>query len=45
MNYFGYGMMGGYGYGGSIWMTLSWGIWLIAGILVIVWLWQHIDKK
>lgn len=43
MNYFGYGMMGGWG--GGIWMTLLWSVWLIVGILIIVWLWQHIDKK
>ena len=40
----GYGMMGGYGYGGILPVLLC-SVWLIVGVLVAVWLWQHINKK
>ena len=40
------GMMGGYGgfFGGFFMAAYSF-IFLILGVLAIVWLWQHIDKK
>lgn len=47
----GYGMMGydgtGYGYGmGMGWfMSITWAVYLLVGILLIVWLWQNISKK
>lgn len=45
---------GGYGYmmnwssmmgGGSIFDWLSSLVWLVVGVLAVVWLWQHIDRK
>ncbi|QQG46522.1 MAG: hypothetical protein HYY55_01605 [Candidatus Niyogibacteria bacterium] len=36
--------MMGYGWGGFFMFAYS-TIFLIVGVLVIVWLWQHIDKK
>ena len=42
MGYYGYGTMG---WGGGVWMSVFAGVWLIVGILLIVWLWQNIDKK
>lgn len=41
---YGYGMMGGYGYGGIL-PIVMFSVWLVVGILAIVWLWQHINKK
>ena len=38
-----WGMMG-YGWGGFFMFAYS-SIFLIIGVLIIVWLWQHIDKK
>ncbi|MBI2507063.1 MAG: hypothetical protein HYW09_00425 [Candidatus Niyogibacteria bacterium] len=38
-----WGMMG-YGWGGFFMFAYS-TIFLIIGVLIIVWLWQHIDKK
>ena len=40
------GMMGGYGgFFGGFFMIAYPLIFLILGVLAIVWLWQHIDKK
>lgn len=39
---YGQGMMGGYG---GFFMVAYSLIFLILGVLAIVWLWQHIDKK
>lgn len=41
-------MMGGWnGFGvfGSWLVTLTWFVWLIVGILVVIWLWRQINKK
>jgi len=41
-----WGMMGGYGgfFGGFFMLAYS-TIFLVLGVLAIIWLWQHIDKK
>ena len=40
------GMMGGYGgfFGGFFMLAYS-TIFLVLGVLAIIWIWQHIDKK
>ena len=40
------GMMGGYGgfFGGFFMLAYS-TIFLVLGVLAIIWFWQHIDKK
>ena len=46
MNYYGYGdgswggMMGSWGW----LMSLTWIVWLVVGILLVVWLWQKVRK-
>jgi len=46
MNYYGFGsdgwsgMMGGWGW----LMGLTWIVWLVVGILLVVWLWQKVRK-
>ena len=40
----GYGMMGHSG-GMSVFMVAGAMVWTVVGILVAVWLWQHINKK
>ena len=40
MNYYGGGMMGGFGFG-----LLTWLVVFIDLVLVGIWLWQHITKK
>lgn len=44
---YGYNMMGYQGGMGNfgIFMTIGGIVWTIVGILAIVWLWQHIEKK
>lgn len=43
---YGYGMMGGGGYGGvGILSVMMWSVWLVVGILAAVWLWRNINKK
>jgi len=42
---FGYGsMMGGWGTFGLLGL-LTWLVWLAVGVLLVVWLWQKINKK
>ena len=44
----GYGMMGyGGGMMGSFGLLaiMMWSVWLVVGILAIVWLWQHVNKN
>lgn len=42
MMQFGNGMMGGYG--GGLWMSITWLVWTLVGIFAAVWLWQQIRK-
>lgn len=42
--YGGYGMMG-HGFGTSILLVAGGLVWTLVGILAMVWLWQHINKK
>lgn len=41
------GMMGsGWGFGFWAWLAVStWLIWLVVGVLLIIWLWRLISKK
>ncbi|MEK7652648.1 MAG: hypothetical protein AAB334_01740 [Patescibacteria group bacterium] len=39
------GMMGGGGFFWSLFMVLIPVVWLIVGILAIIWLWEKINKK
>ena len=43
---FGYEMtnMMNWGYGGSLLAGLTWVVWLVVGVLAIVWLWKQIQK-
>lgn len=43
------GMMGGgWGFGWGLGMFLvvaTWLVWLVVGVMLIIWLWRQIDKK
>ena len=40
----GYGMMGDFGFWGWI-LSLGAIVWVVVGVLLIVWLWKQIEKR